>query len=61
MKYFYLFLRERDGERERERMVGRCTGRHGERESRGRGEAGRRIREWGWSELEKDRVRRERG
>ena len=36
-------------ERERERMVGRCRGRNGERGSRGRGEAGRRIREWGWS------------
>ena len=36
-------------------MVGRCRGRHGERGSRGRGEAGRRIGEWGWSELEKDR------
>ena len=33
-------------ERERERMVGRCRGRHGERGSRGRGEAGRRIGEW---------------
>ena len=47
--------------RERERMVGRCRGRHGERVSRGMGEAGRRIREWGWSEGEKDRVRTKRG
>ena len=52
-----VYLRER----ERERMLGRCRGRHGERGSRGRGEAGRRIEEWGWSEGEKDRVRIERG
>ena len=42
-------------------MVGRCRGRHGERGSRGRGEVGRRIGEWVWSELEKDRLRIERG
>ena len=51
-----VYLRER----ERERMVGRCRGRHGERGSRGRGEVGRRIGEWGWSEGEKDRERTER-